>query len=388
MHGYINRTTGAAVRRRLAANPVVALLGPRQSGKSTLAKHLLEDRDATVYLDLERPSDLRKLSDPETWFEHHRGELICLDEIQRQPGLFEVLRSVVDEVGASGQFLVLGSASPELLRQSSETLAGRIAFVELGPFSREEVPDEKRLWVRGGYPRSYLAPDDAESFEWRLDFVRTFLERDVPQLGSRAPAPTLHRLWQMVAHSQGQVLNSSKLGAALGMSHTTVRSYLDLFVAAFLVRWLPPFEGNVKKRLVRSPKVYVRDSGILHALLELDDFDSLAGHPVYGPSWEGLVLETVLGALGPGWSASFYRTSHGAEIDLVLTRGLRRIAVECKASSAPSVARGFWRAREDIGAEQAFVVAPVRERYPMRDIWVVPLGEIARLAREGFPRSE
>ena len=203
MHGYVDRAAESLVGRRIHASPIVAILGPRQAGKSTLARHLLGRIPKAVYLDLERPSDLRKLTDPETWFEHHRGELVCLDEIQRRPQLFEIMRSVVDEVGHNGQFLVLGSASPQLLHQSSETLAGRVAFVELSPFSREEVADEKRLWVRGGFPRSYLAVTDEESFEWRLDFVRTFLERDVPQLGFRYPALTLRRLWQMVAHSQG-----------------------------------------------------------------------------------------------------------------------------------------------------------------------------------------
>lgn len=268
MHSLVKRSAEPLVKERLKAFPAVALLGPRQSGKSTLAKMIFEPMgDKALYFDLERPSDLRKFSDPETYLERHRNRLVCLDEIQRKPDLFPVLRSLIDASDAKGQFLVLGSASPELLRQGSETLAGRLAFIELRPFGLREVEGLERLWTRGGFPRSYLAATDENSFVWRTDFISSFLERDVPQMGFRLPAESIRRLWQMLAHSHGQVLNSSKLGASLGLSHTTVRSYIDLLAAAFLVRVLVPWSGNLKKRLVRSPKVYLRDSGILHALL-------------------------------------------------------------------------------------------------------------------------
>jgi predicted AAA+ superfamily ATPase len=386
MHYLLPRSAESVVRTRLQANPAVALLGPRQAGKSTLAHVLLASMgDRAVYLDLERPSDLRKLSDPEVYLHRQAGRLVCLDEIQRRPDLFPVLRSVIDAAGSNGQFLILGSASPELLRQGSETLAGRLALVELTPFGLGEVEDPARLWVRGGFPRSYLAGSEADSFTWRLDFIRTFLEHDVPQMGFRLPAESVRRLWQMLAHSQGQVLNSSKIGAALGLSHTTVRTYIDLFAAAFLVRLLPPWLGNLKKRLVRSPKVYLRDSGILHALLELESFDRLAGHPVYGHSFEGLVIENVIAALSGGWRFSFYRTARGAEIDLVLERAGRRIAIECKASSAPDLEPGFHRACEDLAIEQTLVVAPVDESYPLGTrILAVPPAEAVRRASQGF----
>jgi uncharacterized protein len=270
--------------------------------------------------------------------------------------------------------------------QGSETLAGRLAFIELSPFGLLEVDDPERLWTRGGFPRSYLAATDEDSFIWRLDFIHSFLERDVPQMGFRLPAESVRRLWQMLAHSQGQVLNSSKIGASLGLSHTTVRSYIDLLSAAFLVRVLLPWSGNLKKRLVRSPKVYVRDSGILHALLELDSFDTLAGHPAYGHSFEGWVIENVVSSLSSGWRASFFRTARGVEIDLVLEKATRRIAIECKASTAPELESGFWSAREELALEQTLVVAPVREAYPIRDdILVVPPVEAVERATQEFP---
>jgi hypothetical protein len=299
------------------------------------------------------------------------------------------LRGIVDASDKIGRFLVLGSASPELLRQGSETLAGRLAFVDLCPFQLGEVDDARRLWARGGFPRSFLASTDEQSFIWRLDFIQTFLERDVPQMGLRLPAGSVRRLWQMLAHAQGQVLNSSKLGASLGLSHTTIRSYIDLLAAAFLVRVLAPWSGNLKKRLVRSPKVYVRDSGILHALLELDSFDSMAGHPSYGHSFEGMVLENVLSALRPGWRASFFCTARGDEIDLVLEKGARRVAIECKASAAPELEPGFWRAREEITIEQTLVVAVVEEVFPIeKNILVVPPSEAALRSAQGFPPIE
>ena len=246
----------------------------------------------------------------------------------------------MDESGRNGQFIILGSASPDLIRQSSETLAGRVSYFELTPFLLNEVLEEhslktlRKLWLRGGFPRSYLAPNEKESFEWRLDFIRTFLERDIPQLGFRTPARTIERFWRMCAHLHGQLLNSSKLGESMGVSHHTIRSYVDMLEQSFVLRVLRPYESNLKKRLIKSPKIYIRDSGLLHALLGIESHDDLLGHPVYGASWEGWVIENVLSLL-PDWNAAFYRTSSGSEIDLILEKGNRRIGVECKGFDLP-----------------------------------------------------
>lgn len=375
MQGYVPRAIQAQIEARLADFPIVAVLGPRQCGKTTLVRETVGDRPGVVYLDLERPSDLGKLRDPELYFNLHRSQgtadLFCLDEIQRVPEIFPLLRSLADEERRNGQFLLLGSASRELLRQTSETLAGRIAYLELTPFVATELPGGDpgvlpRLWLRGGFPRSYLAASDASSQAWRESFVRTFLERDIPQLGFNVPAEMLHRLWRMLAHLHGQTLNSSQLGTALGVSHTTIRSYLDLLSQTFMVRLLEPFASNLGKRLVKSPKVYLRDSGVLHALLQIDRLDDLLAHPGCGASWEGLVIENVIASL-PGWQPSFYRTADGAEIDLVLERGRRRIAIECKASTAPVVSKGFWSTLDDLEIEEAWVVAPVEGSYPLRE---------------------
>jgi len=310
------------------------------------------------------------------------GRTICLDEIQRVPELFPVLRSVIDEQGTNGQFLILGSASPELLRQSSESLAGRIVYLELTPFLLDEWPARgpgplPLPFFRGGFPRSLMAGSDEESLTWRESFIRTFLERDISQLGFRIPARTLERLWRMCAHHHGQLLNLSRLGESLGVSHTTIRSYIDLLSETFMLRVLPPLTGNLKKRLVKTPKVYVRDSGVLSALLEVDSRDALFGHPLFGAAWEGFVVETLT-ALLPRWRASFYRTSNGAELDLVLERGRRRVVVEAKASSAPTVTRGFWNAVKDLEAEQVWIAAPVADSYSLAEgVRVTPLGPLA-----------
>jgi uncharacterized protein len=372
MHG---RRLEAEIVEALHHFPAVALLGPRQCGKTTLAKALVGQRPGAVYLDLERPSDRRRLSDPELYFRGLRsaGEspLVCLDEIQRVPEIFPVLRSVLDEEARPGQLLMLGSASPELLRQSSESLAGRLACLELTPFLAGEVAldtaaDLDRYWFRGGFPRSFLAATTAASGLWRESFVRTFLERDIAQLGFDIPPESLRRLWTMLAHLHGQVLNTARLGAALGVSHTTARRYVDLLVSTYMVRLLPPLEANAGKRLVKSPKVYLRDTGILHCLLEIDDHSALLGHPVRGASWEGLVIENAI-ASHPGWAPHFYRTSHGAELDLVLTRGNRRIAIECKATVAPDPTAGFWNALKDVEPDETTIVSPILgSGYPLR----------------------
>lgn len=387
MHGYLPRSLSRDLESTLQRIPAVALLGPRQCGKTTLVHKLVETRPHTVYLDLENPADRRKLQAPELYFPGQREEQpdaqFCLDEIQMVPELFPLLRGLIDQHGENGQFLLLGSASRDLIRQSSESLAGRLHYLELTPLLAlevdvQELKDLQRIWIRGGFPRSYLAAAESDSVDWRANFVRSFLERDIPQLGFDIPAETLRRLWRMLAHNHGQLLNSSRLGSALGVSHTTVRSYIDLLEQTFMVRCLEPLEANVKKRLMKSPKVYVRDSGIVHSLLEIDDMGELLGHPVAGASWEGLVIENAIAAL-PRWRPNFYRTSNGAEIDLVLSRGRRRIAVECKASAAPTVTRGFWNALEDIQADEAWVVAPVDEPYPLREnVKVAPLGHFLK----------
>jgi uncharacterized protein len=394
MKGYIPRRLGATLEQHLRSFPAVALLGPRQCGKTTLASETIRRWPSAVYLDLERPSDLRKLADAELYFETQRARLgevlFCLDEIQRTPDLFPLLRSLIDAGGRNGQFLLLGSASRDLIRQTSESLAGRIVFLELTPLRASEVETGdlqalSRYWLRGGFPRSLLAASDAASYAWRQSFVRSFLERDIPQLGFSLPAESLRRLWRMLAHEHGRTLNSSRLGASLGVSHTTVRSYVDLLVHTFMVRLLEPLEANVKKRLVKSPRVYVRDTGLLHGLLEIPDQDELLGHPAFGASWEGLVIDNVIAAL-PGWRPSFYRTSAGAEVDLVLSRGRRRLAVECKASAAPDVSRGFWSALADASVDEAWVIAPVKEPYPLRDgVWVSPLAHF--LSERGEERA-
>jgi hypothetical protein len=381
---YVPRAIEKEVRAALRDAPAVAVLGPRQCGKSTLARELIRGRRGALYLDLERPSDRQRLAEPELFLARHEDRLVCLDEIQRAPELFAVLRSLIDARRRPGRFLVLGSASRHLIRQSSETLAGRIAYLELTPFRATEVPsaaaDPGGLWLRGGFPESLLARSEAASVRWRADFVRTFLERDIPQLGVRVPAATLERFWRMCAHHHGQLMNQSQLGAALGASHVTVRSYLELLSATFMLRLLPPLLPNLRKRLVKSPRVYVRDSGILHSLLEIEGEHDLLGHPQRGASWEGWVIENAIAEF-PGWRPYFYRAASGAELDLVLEKGRRRIAVECKASAAPAVGPAFWSALSDLGIDEAWVVAPVREGYPLgRGARVAPLLEFLRKA--------
>ena len=363
------------VDQLLSRHPTVAILGPRQVGKTTLALSLAETRDA-VYLDLEAPSDLAKLEEAELYLAGHEDKLVILDEIQHVAGLFGTLRGLIDEGRRSGRgngrFLVLGSASPDLLRQSAETLAGRIVYVELAPLNGLEVDPtvkaQEKLWLRGGFPESFLAEDDATSLEWRRAFVRTYLERDVPQLGPRIPAETLRRFWTMLAHEQGATLNASKLGGGLGVKGQTVTRYLDLLVDLLLVRRLPSWVSNVGKRMVRSPKVYVRDSGIVHALLGIADHEALLGHPVVGASWEGMAVETLIAAAPPGAEPFFYRSSGGAEVDLVIRLADQScIAFEIKRSLRPTPDRGFHHACEDLKPEQQMLVYPGVERYPLSD---------------------
>jgi hypothetical protein len=358
--------------RLLAEFPAVAILGPRQAGKTTLARTLIAARRKVAYLDLESPDDLVKLTDAPTWFDEHRDELVVLDEVQRMPALFTQLRGIIDERRRTGrrtgQFLLLGSASGALLRQSAESLAGRIAHFELPPLCALEVADadQRRLWIRGGFPESFLAASDAASLRWRQQFVASYLERDIPALGPRIPAGTLRRLWTMLAHEQGQMLNASRLAGALALSGQTVARYIDLLVDLMLVRRLQPWSANVGKRLVRSPRVYVRDSGVAHALLGLEGFDNVVAHPLAGGSWEGFVIENLLAAAPTGTSAFFYRTSAGAEVDLLLELPAgQRWVVEIKRSSAPALTKGFHVAAGDVGATKRFVVHAGADAFPL-----------------------
>lgn len=384
---YIPRILEERVRTSIAENPVTALLGPRQCGKSTLSKQIVFQRDDAVFLDLERPSDLQKLDDPEWFFTSQRGKLICLDEIQRKRELFPVIRSLVDEWEGSGHFLILGSASRDLLKQGSESLAGRISFNQLSPFTWNEIRDRFSLetyLVRGGFPRSLLANSDGSSFGWREDFITTFLERDLLQWSGFSPG-AMRRLWITLAHLNGQVPNLSMIGSSLGISHTSVRNYLDLLSDTFMLSILPPYLGNTGKRLIRTPKVYLTDTGIIHALLGIRNFTESIGHPSFGAAWEALVLAN-LKAEFPGFDYYFYRTSHGSEIDILIEYHGKRIAIECKATVTPKLSPGTYTAIEDLKPKQTFVVCPVSEGWQMRKgIEVVSVsGLIDRLKIFGF----
>ncbi len=382
----IPRRIREEVEQALQRQAAVALLGPRQVGKTTLALSLAEATQA-LYLDLEDRADREKLADPGLFLGQYDDRLVILDEIHRAPDLFQTLRSLIDKGRRTGKrtgrFLLLGSAAIEMLRQSGESLAGRIAYVHMSPFDVLEVATDRsktiRLWVRGGYPDIYLAGDDAESFALRGDFIRTYLERDVHMFGPRLPAETLSRMWTMMAHNQGTLLNASRLAVSLSVSAQSTTRYLDLLVDLLLLRRLQPFHANVGKRLVKSPKVYVRDSGLLHALLNIQSYDALSGHPIVGASWEGFVLENLLTVAPPLTHASFYRTTAGAEIDLLLELpGNERWAIEVKLGLVPKCTKGFHLARADIQPDRSFVVHSGEDRYPITEgIEAIGLRELA-----------
>ena len=389
----IKRHAQTELLRLLEQFPAVSILGPRQIGKTTLAQQIAaRTKPSPVYLDLENPIDLAKLDDPGQYFHTHTDRLIILDEIQRTPGLFQVLRGVIDRRRRAGQqagqFLMLGSASLDLLKQSSESLAGRIAYKELTGLTVSEIKrkDQETLWLRGVFPDSFLARDDRASMRWRMNFISTYLERDVPQLGPRIPAVTLRRLWTMLAHSQGEQVNISKLAGGLDVSVPTVTRYIELLEDLLLVRTLRPWAGNIKKRLVKAPKVYIRDSGIAHALLHLTTRDDVLGHPVAGASWEGFALENILSVLPEGATSWFYRTAAGAEIDLVIEQGVRqRVAIEIKRSLAPSVSKGFHVGCEDITATRRYIVYPGTEQYPVSNgVIIMPLVDMMMELQESL----
>ncbi len=388
----ITRHAYQAVQRALGRQAAVALIGPRQVGKTTLAHEIARETKA-IYLDLEASADRAKLAEPALYLGQYEDRLVILDEIHRVPELFQELRGLIDRGRRRGKrigrFLILGSASMDLLRQSGESLAGRIEYVELGPLDVLEAapnPTETNaLWVRGGFPDSYLAGNDADSLTFRQNFIRTYLERDVPQFGRRIPAETLERLWTMLAHAQGSLLNASKLAGSLAVTAPTVTSYIDLLVDLLLVRRLRPFHANTGKRLVRSPKTYVRDSGLVHALLGIEDYDALAGHPVLGSSWEGFVIENLLATCPPRTTASFYRTAAGAEIDLLLEMPgkLGLWAIEIKRSLTARPGKGFHNAREDLEPSRAFIVYAGEERYPVgREVEAISLRGMSELLQD------
>ena len=383
----IARKIQGIIERSLKKYPVVCILGSRQAGKTTLAKEIRKGINRkVVYLDLELPSDQNKLRDPELYLSQFTDAIVVIDEIQRMPFLFPLIRALVDKKRVGGRFLILGSASPELIRQASESLAGRIIYHELTPFTLHETGHKRiqQLWLRGGYPESYLSGDDEESFVWRETFIKTYLEMDIPQLGIHVPAMQLRRFCTMLAHFHGQLWNASQIANSLGLSAPTIRNYLDILEETFIVRRLVPYHLNLKKRLIKSPKVYIRDSGLLHALLRLRTSEDLQAHPSLGSSWEGFVIEQIAGVIPESWEIYFYRTSAGAEIDLLLFDQKRRpIAIEIKYSLSPTVTRGFWNAWEDIACRRGYVVYPGEESYPMGSgVSVLPVKDLIKIVEE------
>jgi len=365
----ISRHLYQTIIDRLSQFPAVALLGPRQVGKTTLANQVAE-QFSSIYLDLELPSDLAKLADPEWYFKEHSNKLIIIDEIQRQPQLFAVLRGLIDQgrraLQVAGRFLLLGSASIDLLQQSGESLAGRIAYLELTPFNIVETgaSSQNQLWLRGGFPDSFLAIDEKSSVIWRQNFIKTYLERDIPALGPRIAAETLRRFWIMLAHHQGSMINAAELARSLAVDGKTIARYTDLLVDLLLVRRLLPWYQNTNKRLVKSPKIYVRDSGIIHTLLGINDFEQLLSHPIVGMSFEGFIIENIYANLPNNASLYFYRTASGAEIDLLIEFASgKRWALEIKRSSSPVVRKGFFHAIEDIKPDACFIICTAKENY-------------------------
>jgi len=369
MQKYIKRLAEAKLREYLKIFPAVAVLGPRQCGKSTMIKQLVQKSKNFVYLDLQSSGDLRKLQEPEFFFENNADKTVCIDEIQLAPHLFSALRSAIDSHRKPERFILLGSASRDLIQKTSESLAGRVGFIELSPFTKSELltrDKENKLWLRGGFPNSYLAKDNKAASIWLEQFLRTYIERDLQNFGINIPAIQIRRFLTMFAHNQAQVLNSSKLAESLGLTHPTIRRYIDLLENSFVMRTLQPFENNIKKRLIKSPKVYIRDTGLLHKLLQIGSLNDLFSHPVFGFSWEGYVIENIISE-NQDFQFFFYRTSSGNEIDLVIETGKKRIAIECKASTAPQLSHGNYSAIEDIKADKIYVVAPVKAQYKLKE---------------------
>ncbi len=379
-------STLSALKKALLRSPIVVLVGPRQTGKTTLARQLL-DESSLNYFDLEDPSSLARLDEPMTALRPLKG-LVVIDEVQRRPDLFPVLRVLADRRDSPAQFLILGSASGDLMRQTSESLAGRIERLDLGGFTLAELgaDSEQELWLRGGFPRSYLSGDEADSLSWRKSFVQTLLERDFPQWGVRVPAIALQRFWTMLAHYHGQTWNAAAPARALGVNESTMRRHLDLMTDAFMIRQLRPFHANLRKRQVKSPKTYVRDSGLLHQLLGIGSLKELVSHPKVGASWEGFVIEQVL-MMEAHDEAFFWATHQGAEIDLILRRGDRLFGVECKRTDTPRMTPSIRTALEDVGLESVVVLHPGPKEFPIADgVRAVPLKSLAGKGASLFER--
>ena len=377
----IQRTLRGKINSSIKNSSITAILGARQVGKTTLAKDIISQYENVKYLDLEKNSDLELLTNEEQYFNLNKNTfLFCIDEIQLKPGIFKTLRSFVDE-NKEIRFLILGSASPELLRQSSESLAGRIFYYELSPFTFCEIKKVKSLTeyhLLGGFPKSILVATET-AFEWLQNFIKTFLERDLQMFGYTLPPLTIRRLWIMIAHLNGQLLNIASLSRSMGIDEKTVKKYIDILHHTYMLRLLPPYYINIKKRLIKSPKIYIRDTGILHSLLNIKTYDDLYANPIYGTSWESLVIENIIAKYND-WEHCFYRTSDGSEIDLVLIKGLKVIAIEIKTSITPKVGKGFWTAINDIKATKSFIIAPVSQIYPYKnDVMVYPLKAFIKL---------
>ena len=370
----IDRKIYPFLKEALARQAAVVLLGPRQVGKTTLAQELGKE-ESSIYLDLEWPEDRQKLENPGLFLGKHEDILVILDEIHRVPEIFQPLRTIIDQGRrknkGTGRFLLLGSASLELLNQSGESLAGRVEYIDLPPLNCLEIKEDEnelnQLWLRGGFPDSFLAKNEKNSLAYRMSFIRTYLEREIPQFGSRIASQTLERFWTMLAHSQGSIINASQLSRSLMLSAKTVTSYVDLFTDLLLVRKIPPYYANIKKRMVKSPKVYIRDSGLLHGLLGIRDFENLLGHPIIGNSWEGFVLENLINCSPVGTKSSFYRTSGGAEVDLVLELPGKQApwVFEVKHGTMGKLNKGFYYAVEDVAPEKSFVVHKGKDSFPI-----------------------
>ncbi|MFC1848765.1 ATP-binding protein [candidate division CSSED10-310 bacterium] len=367
------------IRQSLLSFPVVGILGSRQAGKTTLAKQIISSHKNALYLDLELPSDMSKLGEAELYLGRYSHKLVVIDEIQQMPELFPLIRALIDKNRIPGRFLILGSASPDLIRKSSQSLAGRIVYHELSTFLYHEVctsPEQcEDLWIRGGYPDSFSATSVEKSFQWREAFIRSYLERDLPQLGIRIPALQLRRFWTMLAHSHGQIFNASKLAASMGLSAPTVRHYLDILTDTFIIRQILPYHTNIKKRYIKSPKVYIRDSGLLHTLLNILSLDELSGNPILGHSWEGYIIEQIICSLPERYQPFFLRTNAGAEVDLIILKpNSELIAIEVKYSSSPKASRGFVNLLQDLKCSSGIIIYPGEEEYPIhRSINVTPL---------------
>ena len=382
---FVDRNIESFLKQNLRSFPAVVLLGTRQCGKSTLLKRMAADFDSFVYLDLQNYQDMNKLTDLNLFFTANRHSTVCSDEVQLMPALFSFLRSEIDNDRRNGRFILLGSASRHLMQNTSESLAGRVGLVTLTPFTYFEVSklqdfELSKHWFRGAYPDSFLAETDEISKLWIDNYIRTYIERDIPQLGIQVPPLHLRRLLMMLSHVHGQLVNLSKIGESLGTTHTTVRKYIDLFEQTFVLRTLLPYELNVKKRLVKSPKIYIRDSGILHRLLAIDDFNALLGNPIAGSSWEGYAIENIITQM-KDFTPYFYRASSGNEIDLVLEKGDIKVAIEFKMSSAPVLTKGNWNALKDLKPSITLIVVPIETSYEIKEnIWVTGLENVPGLS--------